>query len=102
MYGTTIKSYNENKATKTNKSKNVAPQASKSGAKRIARASGKKVQDTKYVKINPQTHTPVYEEQEDNRVNEGFSIKDLPIASVIFTVILTMMMLVMTSGFGGL
>lgn len=102
MYGTTIKSYNENKGTKLNRNKSVAPQASKSCPKKAVKSSKKKVQDTKYMKINPQTHSPVYEEIEDNRANESFSIKDLPIASVIFTVILTMMMLVMTSGFGGL
>ena len=43
------------------------------------------------------------EENADDRVTkEAFSIKDLPIASVVVTLLLTMMLLVMTSGFGGL
>ena len=103
MYGTTIKNYNETKGTKLNKAKREAVQVNKSSTQRVAKKSSKRVQDTKYMKINPQTNAPAYDEGEnDSRVNESFSIKDLPIASVIITVILTMMMLVMTSGFGGL
>ncbi len=102
MYGTTIKNYNETKESKLNKSKRSAVQVNKNNVQRTAKRSSKRVQDTKYMKINPHTNAPAYEETENNRVNESFSIKDLPIASVIITVILTMMMLVMTSGFGGL
>ena len=103
MYGTTIKNYNETKGTKLNKTKRDAVQTNKSGVQTVAKKSSKRVQDTKYMKINPHTNAPAYDEMENNdRLNESFSIKDLPIASVIITVILTMMMLVMTSGFGGL
>ena len=104
MYGTTIKNYNETKGTKLNKTKRDAVQTNKSGAQTTAKKSSKRVQDTKYMKINPQTNAPAYYDEAENndRANESFSIKDLPIASVIITVILTMMMLVMTSGFGGL
>ena len=97
MYGTTIKSYNENKLNKNKKKSFAAVCESKKSRKGMK----KKDIDTKYVRINPNTGACDNEEREKN-VNEPFSIKDLPIASVMITVILTMMMLVMTSGFGGL
>ena len=95
MYGTTIRSYNENKNTintrreRTNTGVNEQKKETK---------GNKKNQDTKYVSLNNNTRS--YEEA--NTFNEAFSIKDLPIASVVITLILTMMLLVMTSGFGGL
>ena len=102
MYGTTIRSYKENKDSKFKKCKKDKAFYNVAENKKANKRLGRRDQDTKYMKINSQTNT-VYEENENGkRFNEGFSIKELPIASVVITVILTMMMLVMTSGFGGL
>lgn len=96
MYGTTIRSYNENKNTKNFK-KDIQRTSSIEAKKEPLKL--KKNQDTKYMKLNNGSREN-YEER--SYANEGFSIKDLPIASVVITLILTMMLLVMTSGFGGL
>lgn len=96
MYGTTIKSY-ENKGFKNKKEKKEKTFFT-ANDKRETKVS-KREQDTKYMKINAYNDKGVDTEES---VAEGFSIKELPIASVVITVILTMMMLVMTSGFGGL
>jgi len=97
MYGTTIRSFNENKEAKTRKSgsKRVVYRAN---SKKDTKKS-KKTIDTQYVnmdRVNSQQNV------EQGEKNESFSIKDLPIASVVVTLLLTMMILVMTSGFGGL
>ena len=95
MYGTTIRSYNENKNTINTRREraNTSVNEHKKETK-----GNKKNQDTKYVSLN----NNVRNYEETNTFNEAFSIKDLPIASVVITLILTMMLLVMTSGFGGL
>ena len=97
MYGTTIRSFNENKVAKDNKTK---------GQRVVYRANSKKetkknkkTADTQYVSID---RVNSGENAEQVEKNESFSFKDLPIASVIVTLLLTMMLLVMTSGFGGL
>lgn len=95
MYGTTIKSY-ENKGFKNKKEKKEKGFFS---ANKKEKSVSNKEQDTKYMKINASTEK---NEVVEESVSEGFSLKELPIASVVITVILTMMMLVMTSGFGGL
>ena len=98
MYGTTIRSYNESKNAKIKKT-NVEKSSSCSvNNKKIAKKSSKKEQDTKYIKLDSQNNASYNVEDQ----NEGFSFKDLPIVSVVVTVIFTMLMLVMTSGFGGL
>ena len=97
MYGTTIRSFNESKEAKTKKT---------SGQRVVYRANSKKdtkkskkAIDTQYVNMDRvNSHNNV----EQTEKQESFSIKDLPIASVIVTLLLTMMILVMTSGFGGL
>ena len=95
MYGTTIRSYNENKNTiNTRRDRN---NTSVNEHKKETKGN-KKNQDTKYVNLSNNTR----DYEETNTFNEAFSIKDLPIASVVITLILTMMLLVMTSGFGGL
>lgn len=99
MYGTTIRSFNENKEIKEKKSKKDKSFYTVNESKKDKKKLNKKDLDTKYMKING---TAMASEEEGRNANEGFSIKDLPIASVVITVILTMMMLVMTSGFGGL
>ena len=97
MYGTTIRSFNENKVAKNKKTKGqrVVYQAnSKKETKR-----NKKTDDTQYVSMN---RVNSGENVAQAGKNENFSFKDLPIASVVVTLLLTMMLLVMTSGFGGL
>ena len=101
MYGTTIRSYNENKDNKFKKAKKDKAFYNLNENKKNSKKLTKKEQDTKYMKLG--TPNSANNEREENmQASEGFSIKELPIASVIITVILTMMMLVMTSGFGGL
>lgn len=99
MYGTTIKSFNENKEIHTKKAKKERTFFHTGNSKKEAKKLRKKDYDTKYMKIGVND----IEENADDRVTkEAFSIKDLPIASVVVTLLLTMMLLVMTSGFGGL
>ncbi|MBQ7225033.1 MAG: hypothetical protein IJX02_00350 [Clostridia bacterium] len=96
MYGTTIRSY-ENKETKI-KNKKDKSFYNVNEKRKENKKNKKKDLDTTYVNLNDTASNEV----EDSKANESFSIKDLPIASVVITLILTMMMLVMTSGFGGL
>ena len=95
MYGTTIKSYNDRniKKKKTQREEPYYDCEPKKEKKR-----NNKPQDTKYMKIEQETS---YDEV-NGVAGESFSFRDLPIASVVITLILTMMLLVMTSGFGGL
>ena len=96
MYGTTIRSYN----SKPKNEKIEKPHVVEGNKEH--KISKKKNQDTKYMKLNVSSNKESYSVSEENNTNEVFSLKDLPIASVVITVILTMMMLVLTSGFGGL
>ena len=96
MYGTTIKSY-ESKGFKNKKEKKEKSFFTVNEKK--DKMLSKREQDTKYMKIS--TYSEKRAEVEESS-SEGFSIKELPIASVVITVVLTMMMLVMTSGFGGI
>lgn len=99
MYGTTIRSYNESKSSKPKNNRIEKPHIIDNKESKAAR---KKQQDTKYMKLNVNSNKESYSVTEETNTNEVFSLKDLPIASVVITVILTMMMLVLTSGFGGL
>ena len=100
MYGTTIKSYNINKDSKFKKAKKDKAFYNQNENKKTNKRINKKEQDTKYMKLSVGSNNQPTDQEPMH--NEGFSIKELPIASVVITVILTMMMLVMTSGFGGL
>lgn len=95
MYGTTIKNYTDKntKMKKYQKEESYYDYEPKKEKKK-----NNKPEDTKYMRIE---HEISYE-NDDMNAKESFSFKDLPIASVVITLILTMMMLVMTSGFGGL
>ena len=100
MYGTTMKSFNMNKdsrisAHRINKSQEKIK-------KKTSKKENEKFQDKKYINISAETREEKTVVNESLNPFEGFSIKDLPIASVVITVILTMMMLVMMSGFGGI
>lgn len=94
MYGTTIKNYTD-KNTKMKKYQKEEPYYDYEPKK--AKKTNKPNADTKYMRIEEETAT-----NEVESVHESFSFRDLPIASVVITLILTMMLLVMTSGFGGL
>ena len=99
MYGTTMRSFNENRETKMKKEKKQGFSFRVKNSKKEAKKLRKNDVDTQYMRLND----GIYNENEEEKVaNEGFSIKDLPIASVVVTLVLTMMLLVMTSGFGGL
>ena len=98
MYGTTMRSFNENKEAKFNKEKRTGFFSRNKDSKKEAKKLRKRDVDTQYMRLNDGRYN---ENEEDRAVNEGFSIKDLPIASVVITLVLTMMLLVMTSGFGG-
>lgn len=97
MYGTTIRSFNENKVAKTKKSKGTRVVYRANSKKETKK--NKKAIDTQYVNME---NVNSRDNVEEATKNESFSIKDLPIASVVVTLLLTMMILVMTSGFGGL
>ena len=99
MYGTTMRSFNENKGSMTKKEKRHGFFFRAKNSKKEAKKLRKREADTQYMRLND---TSCNKNEEDGVVNEGFSIKDLPIASVVVTLVLTMMLLVMTSGFGGL
>ena len=96
MYGTTIKNYTD-KNTKMKKYQKDEPYYDYAPKKEKTKAN--RPQDTKYMKI--ENESPNIIESERGKT-ESFSFRDLPIASVVITLILTMMLLVMTSGFGGL
>ena len=97
MYGTTIRSFNESKEAKTKKSGSTRVVYRANSKKDIKK--NKKTVDTQYVNMDRVNSRETVEQTEKS---ESFSIKDLPIASVVVTLLLTMMILVMTSGFGGL
>lgn len=97
MYGTTIRSFNENKVAKDKKTKGQRV-VYRANSKKDTRKN-KKSADTQYVSID---RVSSHENVEQVEKTESFSFKDLPIASVVVTLLLTMMLLVMTSGFGGL
>ena len=99
MYGTTMRSFNENKESKMKREKKQGFFSRAKNSKREVKKLRKNEVDTQYMRLNDSTYS---ESEEEKAVNEGFSIKDLPIASVVVTLVLTMMLLVMTSGFGGL
>ena len=99
MYGTTIRSYNGNKGSKFRKAKKDKSFFNQTENKKVSKRLKKDEEDTRYMRLNSDSNGKGKKEQDKN---DGFSIKELPIASVVVTVILTMMMLVMTSGFGGL
>ena len=98
MYGTTIRSFNENKDMKDKKRSKMKFFSGEANKKKEAKKLRKRDLDTQYMKLN----NNVEQNPEDRATNESFSIKELPIASVVVTLVLTMMLLVMTSGFGGL
>ena len=99
MYGTTMRNYNANRASGT-KDEKKSVFSKKSVAKENKRA--KKNEDTRYMKLESSAEITANEIETAVKENEsGFSRKDFPIASVIITVLLTMMVLIVGSGFFG-
>ena len=95
MYGTTMKNYNASKAFK--KEKTTLFNAKSIKEKKTRKEEAPK---TRYMKINEkkadiieQSKTASFE-----TVKEGFSRKEFPIASIIFTAIATMLLLLFTTG----
>ncbi|MBQ4108406.1 MAG: hypothetical protein IJC80_03275 [Clostridia bacterium] len=97
MYGTTMRNYNANRASGT-KDEKKSVFSKKSAAKENKRA--KKNEDTRYMKLESSAEITA-DEIEVKEAESGFSRKDFPIASVIVTVLLTMMVLILGSGFFG-
>ena len=100
MYGTTMKSFNMTSGTgiRTRKSTVSAQETSK---KKLSKKEMRKNQDTRYVNINESVDKSSEVAAEESAAS-GFSLRELPIAQVVVTVVLTMMILVMMSGFGGI
>lgn len=90
MYGTTMKSYNSSKSHK-----NVDQEVNN---------KSKDTPKTRYMKINERRYdrNNTYETTATCEIPEnGFSRKEFPIASVIFTAIATMIVLLLTTGILG-
>ena len=98
MYGTTMRNYNVNKASKSRDERGIF---SRFGFKKAKKE--KKSRETRYLRIEKNEMPNVETENVNNRENEGFfSKKEFPIPSVIITVLLTMMFLVVVSGIASL
>ena len=100
MYGTTMKSFNMSSTTGI-KTKKSAPIVQDTSKKKLSKRELRKNQDTRYININENVEQTSSVNVEEN-VSSGFSLRELPIAQVVITVVLTMMILVMMSGFGGI
>lgn len=94
MYGTTMKNYSSSKSHKEEKSDFYQGKSSNTSKSRNNNA-----QKTRYMKINERTAEPRYETTSSCEVTkENFSRKEFPIASIIFTAIATMVLLLLTTG----
>ncbi|MBQ4510750.1 MAG: hypothetical protein II984_08505 [Clostridia bacterium] len=89
MYGTTMKSYN---SSKYHKNDTVETKAKKKNRDKAPTTRYMKINERKYDKNNYETTSSC------EAVKEGFSKKEFPIASVIFTAIATMIVLLLTTG----
>ena len=95
MYGTTMKHYNVNKASKSKDensifSKNIQAKSQK---------NEKRARDTRYVKIESNAKVALNQSFDNSISNEvSFSRKEFPIPSVIITALATVMLLVVISG----
>ena len=98
MYGTTMKNYNVNKASKDNGSKRNGNFFARSiGSSNNNVKIHKKTEDTRYISIDEMSETAQVQAVKPVASFEGFSKKDFPIASVIVTIVLTMMVLLVAS-----
>ncbi len=94
MYGTTMKNYNSSKSYKEEKTSVYQ----KKNAKR-SKSQKENTPKTRYMKINERRVEPRAETTSSyDIVKDEFSRKEFPIASVIFTAIATMVLLLLTTG----
>lgn len=104
MYGTTRKSYSISRASRIYEDNTVKGLAEKNKKSKQKHSSCDDLQQTSYIKINEvnekQKTYPVA--QETQKRSEGFSKNEFPVASVILTIVFTMMILVFAFGFGGI
>ena len=99
MYGTTMRNYNVNKASKSKDERRIF--SSRSGSKKQVKE--KKTRETRYLRLEKNEMPRIETEKTEAKERQGFfSKKDFPIASVIITVLLTMMFLVVVSGIASL
>ena len=94
MYGTTMKSYNSSKHNRVEAQENNKSRKQK---------NKDNTPTTRYMKINERKYNRNNYETTSSCeiVKEGFSKKEFPIASVIFTAIATMIALLLTTGILG-
>lgn len=94
MYGTTMKNYNSSKSYKEEKTSVYQKKNSK-----VSKSSRENAPKTRYMKINERKVEPKVETTSSfDIVRDDFSRKEFPIASVIFTAIATMVLLLLTTG----
>ena len=104
MYGTTRKSYSTSRASRIYEDNTVKGLAEKNRKSKQKQSAFEDLQQTSYIKVNE-----VNEKQkkytampESPKKVEGISKNEFPIASVILTIVFTMMILVFAFGFGGI
>ena len=91
MYGTTMKNYNSSKSYKEDK---IGLNSKKS-----FKSQKNDTPKTRYMKINEKRIEPKEETTSSySIIRNNFSRKEFPIASVIFTAIATMVLLLLTTG----
>ena len=95
MYGTTMKNYGASKAYRSKKeTKDIFRN------KKVSKKSD--AQNTRYMKINESKKNVVVQPtMSENSLRNEFSKKEFPIASVIFTAIITMLALLLGTGIIG-
>lgn len=94
MYGTTMKNYNSSKSYKEEKTGVYQKKNAK-----MSKSLRENTPKTRYMKINERRVEPKMETTSSfDTIKETFSRKEFPIASVIFTAIATMVLLLLTTG----
>jgi len=94
MYGTTMKNYNSSKSYKEDKTSVYQKKNAK-----MSKSLRENTPKTRYMKINERRADPKMETTSSfDTIKETFSRKEFPIASVIFTAIATMVILLLTTG----
>ena len=91
MYGTTIRNYNTTQGVRVE-----AEEENFFNRNNIA-----DMQETRYVKIEEtpvKVHTDTAKPAKENKATDTVSRKEFPIASVILTIIITMLLLLVTTG----
>ena len=100
MYGTIRKSYSISKASHNYEDNTVKGLAEKNNKAKRRKIAKDELQKTSYIKINEEAEKSVQYEAEQK--NEGIYKNEFPVASIILTIVFTMMVLVFAFGFGGI